>query len=59
MRETVRGLKRARGHHRAVHLAMRRHERRWQRADFEREPWTSIAYLRRPDLEPAATRVRR
>ena len=65
-------LRRARRHHRAVHLvvvdatpaearagqrargrsvrerAMRRHERRWARADFEREPWTSVTRVRRP-----------
>jgi hypothetical protein len=25
--------------------AMRRHERRWARADFTREPWTTVTHL--------------
>jgi predicted kinase len=29
--------------------AMRRHERRWARAELEREPWTSVTRLRRPE----------
>ena len=28
--------------------AMRRHERRWARADFSREPWTTVTHVRRP-----------
>jgi predicted kinase len=28
--------------------AMRRHERRWARADFAREPWTTVTRVRRP-----------
>ena len=27
--------------------AMRRHERRWARADFSREPWTTVTHVRR------------
>jgi predicted kinase len=64
-------LRRARGHHPAVHLvvvaatpaearagqrargrtlrerAMRRHERRWVRADFGGEPWTTLTFVAR------------
>jgi hypothetical protein len=29
--------------------AMRRHERRWARAELEHEPWTSVTRLRRRD----------
>lgn len=37
--------------------AMRRHERRWARADFAREPWTTVTRVRRPALEPPRASV--
>ena len=37
--------------------AMRRHERRWARADFAREPWTSVTHVQR-SARSAAQRPR-
>jgi len=34
--------------------AMRRHERRWARADLAREGWTTVTYVPRTDPEPPA-----
>ena len=45
--EQARAGQRARG--RTVReRAMRRHERRWARADFSCEPWTTVTHVRRP-----------
>ncbi len=51
--EEARAGQRARG--RTVReRAMRRHERRWARADLDREPWTTVTRIERGALPPRA-----
>ena len=38
--------------------AMRRHERRWARADLAREPWTTVTRVERTAVPPPAPRPR-
>jgi hypothetical protein len=39
--------------------AMRRHERRWARADLANEPWTTVTRMRRQDFEWTSARFDR
>jgi AAA domain len=39
--------------------AMRRHERRWARADLANEPWTTVSRLRRHDFDWTSARFDR
>jgi predicted kinase len=51
----ARASQRARGR-RVRERTMRRHERRWARADFGREPWTTVTRVPRPVLAPSHVR---